>query len=89
MRPLVLKEVGRFLEDYGYEAILRQDTGVGLGREAERRMGPGKPDVSLHFRIAAAICGMGEIGYSNIFLSPQFGPHQKLAFILTNAPTAA
>lgn len=44
------------------------------------------PDVIVHLRIAAFICGLGELGYSKIFLTPQFGPRQRLAFVLTDAP---
>ena len=43
------------------------------------------PDVFIHFRIAAYICGLGEIGYSKMFLTPQFGPMNRQAFILTDA----
>jgi ferredoxin len=42
--------------------------------------------VFLHFRIAAFICGLGEIGWSKVFLTPRFGPRQRFAFILTDAP---
>ncbi|NQU43753.1 (4Fe-4S)-binding protein, partial [bacterium] len=44
------------------------------------------PDVQFHFRIAAYVCGMGEIGYSKVFLTPEFGPRQRFAFIMTDAP---
>ncbi|MBN2452475.1 MAG: (4Fe-4S)-binding protein [Lentisphaeria bacterium] len=44
------------------------------------------PDVYVHFRIAAFVCGLGEIGFSNLFLTPQFGPRQRFAFLLTDAP---
>jgi ferredoxin len=86
--PMVLREVGNFLEDNGYEAVLYQNTSVRLGCGVGKPVAPDKPkpDVFLHFRIAAVICGMGEIGYSKVFLSPQFGPRQRLAFILTDAP---
>jgi len=47
------------------------------------------PDVMFHFRIAAFICGLGEIGYSKVFLTPEFGPRQRFAFLLTDAPLAA
>ena len=43
------------------------------------------PDLQFHFRLAAVICGLGEIGWSKMFLSPQFGPLQRLAFIFTDA----
>lgn len=50
------------------------------------RPGLPAPDVMFHFRIAAFICGLGEIGYSKVFLTPEFGPRQRFAFILTDAP---
>ena len=57
-----------------------------IGYSRPVRPGWPAPDVYVHFRIAAYICGMGEIGYSKIFLTPQFGPRQRLAFMLTDAP---
>ncbi|NPV06409.1 MAG: epoxyqueuosine reductase [Anaerolineae bacterium] len=44
------------------------------------------PDVFVHYRIAAVAAGLGEIGYSHLFLSPEFGPRQRLACLLTDAP---
>jgi epoxyqueuosine reductase len=44
------------------------------------------PDVFVHMRIAAFCAGLGEISYSKLFLTPQFGPRQRLAAVLTNAP---
>lgn len=44
------------------------------------------PDLQFHFRLAAVACGLGEIGWSKMFLTPQFGPLQRLAFIFTDAP---
>ena len=43
------------------------------------------PDVFIHFRIAAYLCGLGEIGYSKMLLNPEFGPMNRQAFILTDA----
>ena len=43
------------------------------------------PDLQFHFRLAAVICGLGEIGWSKMLLTPQFGPLQRLAFIFTDA----
>ncbi|MBC7321193.1 (4Fe-4S)-binding protein [bacterium] len=85
--PIVLREVGNLLEDNGYEAFLFQNTSVRLGSGIGKPVSPDKPkpDVFMHFRIAAVICGMGELGYSNLFLSPEFGPRQRLAFIITDA----
>lgn len=44
------------------------------------------PDVFIQIRIAAFIAGLGEIGFTKMFLSPEFGPRQRLAAILTDAP---
>lgn len=49
------------------------------------RPGYPAPDVYVHFRIAAFVCGMGEIGFSKLFLTPEFGPRQRFAFLLTDA----
>lgn len=86
--PMVLREVSDLLEDAGYEAIPYQNTSVryGCGVGTPVREGYPKPDVFLHFRIAAYICGMGEIGYSKVFLTPEYGPRQRFAFVITDAP---
>ncbi len=49
------------------------------------REGAPAPDIIFQFRIAAYICGLGEIGHSKMFLSPDFGPLNRQAFILTDA----
>lgn len=62
-----------------------------LGKVREnwsRPVSPDKPapDVFVQLRIAAFCAGLGEIGYSKIFLTPEFGPRQRLAAIITDAP---
>lgn len=86
--PIALREIGDFLEDNRYEAVLYQNTSIrmGCGVGEPVREGYPKPDVFLHFRIAAYLCGMGEIGWSKVFLTPRFGPRQRFAFIITDAP---
>ena len=88
--PMVLRRVGSFIEDMGYEAVLYQNTSVRLGTDAGVQADPQlpNPDVFLHFRIAGTICGLGNIGHSKVFLTPEFGPRQRLAFIITDAPFA-
>ncbi|MDO9465182.1 MAG: (4Fe-4S)-binding protein, partial [bacterium] len=97
--PIVLRAVSLFLEDNGYEAVPIQNVLVGEGnlrdvntgklrQRSAKRVSPDKPapDVFFHFRIAAFIAGLGEIGYSKLLLTPEFGPRQRFAFILTDAP---
>ena len=52
---------------------------------------PGKPapDVLMDFNQAAYLCGMGEVGLGNFFLTSRFGPLQRFVFILTDAELEA
>lgn len=50
------------------------------------RPGGVAPDLQFHFRLAAVACGLGEMGWSKMFLTPEFGPLQRVAFIFTDAP---
>ncbi len=56
---------------------------VQFTREAEEGKVP--PDLQFQFRIAAVACGLGEIGWSKMLLTPEFGPLQRVAFIFTDA----
>ena len=44
------------------------------------------PDIFIPMKICAYLAGLGEIGYSGMFLTPEFGPRQRLAAIITDAP---
>ncbi len=50
------------------------------------RSGQAAPDLQFHFRLAGVVCGLGEMGWSKMFLTPEFGPLQRMAFIFTDAP---
>jgi ferredoxin len=117
--PAVIYELGKLIEDHGYEAVVYRNTGARgkisdmTGEEGStispeehnvyertdtktahhrsvqytRPVAEDKraPDLQFHFRIAGVICGLGEIGWSKMFLSPEFGPLVRLAFIFTDA----
>ncbi|MGI5819833.1 MAG: hypothetical protein ACOX9R_17255 [Armatimonadota bacterium] len=92
--PMTMINLAKFIEDYGYEAIplghlspWRAIDNVGDLKGISRPVEPGKPapDVMVHLRIAAYLCGLGEIGWSKMFLTPQFGPRQRLAVMMTEA----
>jgi ferredoxin len=78
------REISRFIEDHGYEAVPFIHTCL---KQAGQPVAPGrpKPDVLLNERILAVAAGLGEIGYSRMFLSPRFGPAIRVFPILTNA----
>jgi ferredoxin len=52
-----------------------------------RPVAPDKPapDVFFQLRLAAYCAGLGEIGYSGMLLTPEFGPRQMFAAVLTDA----
>ena len=89
--PVVQRRMASFLEDCGYEAVPvmyfshnltgRHNLTTG-GTELE---GDVKPDVFIDFRLAGVLCGAGEIGYSRLLLTPEFGPAQRVFFIITEA----
>lgn len=76
----------RMLEDNGWEAcplfpnpseLGPQGVAVADGRPA--------PNVYPDFDYAAVACGLGEIGFNGLFLTPEFGSRQRFHMILTDA----
>ena len=77
------------IEDHGHEAVLSPG-GHTLKDEAppaRQPLGPGRlpPCIMLHMRLAAALAGLGELGWSKVFLTPEFGPRQRFDILLTDA----
>ncbi|HOJ40400.1 MAG TPA: 4Fe-4S binding protein [bacterium] len=93
--PLVVINLAKFIENAGYEALPmgHQSDWRAIGNDGSLRPGysrpvaPGRacPDIMVHLRIAAYLAGLGEIGYSKVFLTPQFGPRQRLGIVITEA----
>ena len=92
--PMTVINLSKMIEDEGYEAVpmghqsdWRAITNLGyMKKEYSRPVAPGKaaPDVMVNLRIAAYLCGMGEIGYSKMLLTPEFGPRQRVGIIITD-----
>ncbi len=94
--PMMLWKFGRIFEDEGYEALPFPNefpwnsiaTGTGERKKNwSRPVAPGKPapDVFIHMRIAAYCAGLGEIGWSKVFLNPVYGPRVRYGALLTEA----
>ncbi len=94
--PMVLWNMTRHLENAGYETIPMLNTGGGeaissvtgnfrSGWSRPVREGKPYPDVLVSFRLAAYMAGLGEIGWSKLLLTPEFGPRQRFALLLTDA----
>lgn len=89
--PMVQRRLTSFVEDYGYETVpimyYSHNLGAGVGKSKQRSDGTSKtmPEVFFNFRTGGLLCGVGEIGHSRLLLTPQFGPAQRLYFIVTEA----
>lgn len=75
--------IARFLEDKGYTAVPITASNIW-------RYSPYK-DIGVSFapdiahRYAAVAAGLGEIGWSGLFLTKEFGPRQRVVSIITDA----
>ncbi len=92
--PMTVINLSKMIEDEGYEAVpmghqsdWRAIDNVGYMKEGfSRPVAPGKaaPDVMISLRIAGFLCGLGEIGYSKMLLTPEFGPRVRVGIIITD-----
>lgn len=85
-RPRLSYELACFIEDHGYEAVTHYPAvpeGNGTTQEPVREGIP--PDVVCSVRLIAAGCGLGEVGFSKVFLTKKFGPRVRLGLIFTDA----
>jgi len=84
--PKPLYDTACFIEDAGWEAVPYYP-GV---PERQPPVDPVRPggvaaDVHLAIRIAGIAAGLGEIGWSKVFLTKKFGPRIRLHAIITDA----
>lgn len=95
--PLTLRWLTCWIEDFGWEAapvpnIFTNPSTSFPTQEYDPqhaipvREGYPAPDILVDYRIAAFCAGLGQIGYSKVFLTPEFGPFQRFAMLLTDAP---
>lgn len=89
--PMVQRKIANLLEDRGYETVPVQYYAHNLGRNTGDPMfdddGEEKasPEVFINFRTSGVLCGMGQIGHSRVLLTPEFGPAQRIYFLITEA----
>lgn len=83
------EKVGRLLESEGYLALpVSADKPAELHKldpETGRRLPRTRAVGQLSLKHAAISAGMGVMGRSNLLLTPQFGPHQRLGAVVTEA----
>lgn len=84
LAPHMLRKVVMFLEDHGYTSVpFHNPFRPHVGRPV-REGGP-RPDAMLSLRVIGAAAGLGELGHSKLFMTPRFGPRQRVYAVLTDA----
>lgn len=85
----VAEEVGRDLENKGFLSLpVSADKPVEIFKinpATGKKFRQTRVLAHLSLKHAAVSCGMGQIGRSNLLLTPEFGPHQRLGAIITEA----
>lgn len=90
--PMTVINLSKMIEDSGYEAVPMghqsdwreiDNLGYPMGTSRPVALGKAAPDVMVNLRIAGFLCGLGEIGYSKMLLTPEFGPRVRIGIIIT------
>ena len=103
MLEFIPQIIGQYLLAQGYQAMIFPTTGLHPHVEGltDIEIWEGVPDAGLKpapfrytfgpfsHRHAATRAGLGEFGYNNVVLTPQFGPRQRFNTIITDAPLVA
>ena len=84
LAPHILRKIVLLLEDYGYTAVpIHNPFCAHVGRPVYS--GGPQPDSIISLRVIGCAAGLGELGLSKLFLTPQFGPRQRMYAVLTDA----
>ena len=83
--PRILRRLVMRLEEYGYDGVPVHNPFHPHSGQQIREDQPFGPDGMVSLRVLGVAAGLGELGVSKMFLSPQFGPRQRIFGVLTNA----
>lgn len=83
--PRLLGKIVLYLEELGHTAISVHNPffhNQGQKLRPEHATGP---DAIVSLRMVGVCCGLGELGHSKMFLSPEYGPRQRIFAVFTDA----
>ena len=86
IRPRLTYQLSTFIEDHGWEAVPCYPA-VPERNPVREPVAEGKlpSDIVMQIRLMGVGAGVGEMGYSKVFMTPEFGPRVRLGLILTDA----
>lgn len=83
--PRILRRIVMFLEQHGYTSVpVHNPFHPHTGRQV-REDQPFGPDGMVSLRVLGVAAGLGELGLSKVFLTPEFGPRQRVFGVFTDA----
>lgn len=83
--PRVLRRIAMFLEMHGWTSVpVHNPFHSHTGRQTQEDQ-PAGPDGMVSLRVIGCAAGLGELGRSKVFLTPQFGPRQRVFALFTDA----
>ncbi|MFW6066529.1 MAG: hypothetical protein ACOC9S_06885 [Planctomycetota bacterium] len=83
--PRLLRAVSLALEEDGWTAVPVHNPFWPHSGRRTRSDQPAGPDGMVSLRVIGVAAGLGELGHSKIFLTPQFGPRQRVFAVFTDA----
>ncbi|MBT3286591.1 MAG: hypothetical protein HN904_29550 [Victivallales bacterium] len=83
--PKILRDIVMLLEQHGHTSVpVHNPFHPRSGRQI-REDQPWGPDGMVSLRVIGCAAGLGELGMSKVFLTPQFGPRQRVFAVFTDA----
>ena len=81
----ISRKIIMYLETHGYTSVsVHNPYKPHVGRKI-RDDQPAGPDGMVSMRVIEVAAGLGEIGHSKIFLTPEYGPRQRIFAVFTDA----
>ncbi len=83
--PRLLRAVSLALEADGWTAVPVHNPFCPDAGRRTRPDQPAGPDGMVSLRVIGVAAGLGELGHSKMFLTPQYGPRQRIFAVFTDA----
>lgn len=82
-----------WMEKQGFEAVpmfgYDPESAAGFPLGAPVEEGKVAPNVYVDWKLAAHLCGLGQVGRNGLFITPEFGTLQRFSMLITDADLEA